>query len=1131
MEDPLDQLYRHKIQKYYKKKEISASYITTDNLLNQLQVLQHTFFNADSNSITSVYNTDDFIYFGTNLGNVLVYKYDTTLVDTVKPQKKINSCIISIDVWNNTHAVFGYSTGQVILWDLKSNKSLGAVISFPTPVLKLKFSQGFNTVISLADTIHIIEYKKKLIKYSHNISTFQNLDKKIITFELLSDPSLDTILLIISFETLAVYSLKTNAILFNFSSINPAAIPYTGWTTLLNKYVIAVSFDKTIVIYNILKESFNGSFCFESDQDVCGLKWVQNNLLIVLSRYSDIRVYSLDNNKKTVMQEIRINVELYEQKYLINQTGLLSSTFHNSFSGTGKFIVLGTQKIFLFSVCDWNDTLNILATKKKWIQLFNLAYVLFQNKTFGFINSIPNKYELLERLQVLLAQYLSEDNADPKEKVSCAIEFGVKYGLVDKVLDILFQSVFVDNLDEKFEYFINQLEYYLLNKDIEIVNQEYIQKIVDFLANKKLYDLIENILLHLKPSSIDAKGLVNFCDKYNLIDSYIYISTQSSLQSYLNPLKKLYKLTRKATEKPKKQYYAYNLLLVLKLNYTGKQFPDKKMQEETKEKVIIKSTDWIFKRKHIETLLEIDSTTTLNTIKLILPVLKVFDSQSSISVPQIVSKLESFLDPNSAYFYEIVQIIIDVYNISKVTISKKSTLIVSKHLIQTSINSGVPDKTISSIIVSLLKSNQPYDPSEISDLFKPARTSRLTQVLSYLYELKSDFQESIICYIQCDDPDTRVLVFSVIDNILKNIPQESLPGFKQVLTQNLNRLSEINTELVGNLIANWFQNEHSLTISKLSSSPKLQMQYLSDLLRNSSTVEEDLVLLYIKLLCEYKPEALIGFLKSSKDYSYQACLKIVSAYKHIEAISYAQEKLGSIKESILTIINHIKDIKYNISKVIKANQEIQRIELIELKNYIYIPVEICERNAYAFENKESDEIWYVVLNNCLDLYTELSFGFGKNPDLKDLLDDGIKFIIENMINKVDFQNIITLIVKNHGSFPFKYFKDSTITVLSQLSYTKNIISKANSLLISDKSILTENLIENHMKGVCSDDFYCTKCKENIEIDNMLNPDNRAVIFECGHMFHFTCIKRIITCEGCKAIESRNKKFFESLKIK
>ena len=164
------------------------------------------------------------------------------------------------------------------------------------------------------------------------------------------------------------------------------------------------------------------------------------------------------------------------------------------------------------------------------------------------------------------------------------------------------------------------------------------------------------------------------------------------------------------------------------------------------------------------------------------------------------------------------------------------------------------------------------------------------------------------------------------------------------------------------------------------------------------------------------------------------------------------------------------------------------------------------------------------------MYSELRQGFDIFPLLLILIDKSIKEVLNAMINTVDFDTIISKITEKYGHLPFKHFRESTITILSRFSYNQNIFSRANSLLIKDKSMLTVKLVDEYSIGVCSDDFLCGKCKKEIETIDMLNPDNKIIVFECGHTFHSNCIQ-IKTCECCKNVENRIKEFANALKNK
>ena len=177
------------------------------------------------------------------------------------------------------------------------------------------------------------------------------------------------------------------------------------------------------------------------------------------------------------------------------------------------------------------------------------------------MENIPSKSEVLVKLNEIITRFMQNSQINSKEQVTYTIEFSIKYGIFDILFDGIFSQFFsAENTTEKLEIFIDELHLYIQNGIIRCIPTNILIKLVDYLIEKKNEDTIENMILHLDPVSLDSKILIPVCDKYNLINAYIYINTQSGLQSYINPLKKLYKLLSKSTDINNKKYFTYHLL-------------------------------------------------------------------------------------------------------------------------------------------------------------------------------------------------------------------------------------------------------------------------------------------------------------------------------------------------------------------------------------------------------------------------------------------------------------------------------------------------------------------------------------------------------------------------------------------
>ncbi|OMJ88999.1 hypothetical protein SteCoe_8914 [Stentor coeruleus] len=1145
MADPIELLHKAKLEKFNKKVELkNTSPLSSEELAKALPFLEHRFINIDTSALTSLCASGERIIYGTTDGTLHSFTYEDNQTHSYKPVKKNTSPVISLDIYTNrslisninnqepSHLIVGHASGYISFYEIKTSKLLHTITSYKSPILCIKFCKSVEQIAVLSDKLQLISLEKKLLKFSVKQLPLPDLDENIVTFDVLVDKNVgESYMTVLSFDRLVIFPIGSSRISFEISSLNPKATPYMACKPGDGKYIIAVSYGNIVVVYNVLREGFNASLCFNTPQDVCGLKWVKKNTLVTLSRYSDISVYLFDGKKKEVVQEMRINLEMMDQKYLIDTIGLPCSSFHNSVSGHENIIALGKGRVCVFSLFSWDKCLDALVSKDKFLEALNLGAIFLKEKGFAFMEVVPNKGEILNKLQQIISKYIQDQKTKWADRIAISIEYSAKYNLYDLIFETIFPQINQQkNFSELLIHFTQEISPYIQNGLIRNIPSDPLSKYLDYLISSNDYELIESIILHIEPLKLDSKLLTPICDKYDLINAFIYINTQSTLQSFVNPLKKIFKLISKSKDEGKKKYFAYNLLWYIKMCFNGLVFPKDEIPEENRKNIVVKITTWIIKRKHMEVLLDIDSIKSFEIFSMVFYNKDVFwyIKTEQALVLGIVNKLESLITGNCVYFNSAVEYLIRIYQFTGAKLKKSSVIAMVKYYNEKARNDS--EEKISEVVISLLRKNRPFETSEINELFKIVRSSRHIEILSFLYRIREDYNEAVLCYLQADDENVKKMVFIVIHEILEEIDPENTEGVKETVMRNLGALAEIDTEMLGKLINYWFKGEHSVLIEKLSAAPKLQMKYLTDLMKTAHHIDEKLVLMYIKLLCEYETERLLPFLESSEDFSYDECLKIVSQYNNIEAIAYMHEKLGSFQEAISILIDQVKNLKYSIMKKHNKGEEITIDTIKMIRKYLDMARDVCERRPLLSEDDESEEVWYYLLNSVLELHIEMQHLYEIYPVLLETLDICLKNILEPIVNHVDFDTLISKICSNHGTMPFKNFREGVIIALSRFSYTEKIIQRVNSLVLRDKSELTNKLMENYMHGMCSDDFYCAKCKKDIHIHEMLHYEDRILVFECGHMFHVYC-SQIKSCSECREIEVRNREFVNSLRNK
>lgn len=195
--------------------------------------------------------------------------------------------------------------------------------------------------------------------------------------------------------------------------------------------------------------------------------------------------------------------------------------------------------------------------------------------------------------------------------------------------------------------------------------------------------------------------------------------------------------------------------------------------------------------------------------------------------------------------------------------------------------------------------------------------------------------------------------------------------------------------------------------------------------------------------------------------------------------------------------------------------------IIKLESSLKKALDLCTRNSGRLDAEENRDHWFSLLDRVLigfeKFYPLLKSGSSR---LEDFLNRCIKSILESMMDCVEFQDMVSHIVREFGSVPFKYFKDNFISVLSRFSYQKNILRKAIDLLNSDIKNMTQKLLSLRSRGISSSDLTCAKCRRQVTSEEMMKvSEDKLLVFVCGHVYHGKCsVAR--ECDICAEEERR-----------
>lgn len=1173
--NPLDLLHKSELDAIsFKDKTVSTHLDDKKYLESRLPVIQFEEVKLISIKIapSTAYNSvapsalacsENLILIGNTNGQIIVFTQQGQELSQLKPKKGCGQ-VTCIDICRDEgFAIAGYHFGQIVLWNLKTAKAVKTTNAVhKVAVMSVKFwKETKDDVISadLEGKLHLVEFQKALM--STNMTHFQVLKESIgniLAIEpLFPEPKwphpTDTnrIVAVAGMNKIVVFTLEPE-IQVIFSIDRPIGVPLhmcpcISWKLAMAPedssplhHILAVAWGQRIILYTFKFASPEGviiSGYLETDTEIKSIFWLSYEILLSLNRSREIQVISSrefslkvgENGRRAVLEETYANKDLALQLY-VKVDKKENFTYHNTLKATNRNIfLLGNKEFHKGQLLNWKECIQELMKKNEWLETLALGLNLYQNKGKKLYGVPRDKQELKESLVEILTPFLKVILLPWNIKIAASLEFCVGIDAVEYFFDEIFDRILDSSSnDDNMQLLMNILEPYILTGKIKVIPPQILGKIIGFYLGDKHHNTIERIIVHLEPTCIDPKCVLPALVEHNLLSAYIFINTNSTMQSYVNPLKKLHKTMSKQKDPRAKLYFTYKLLWFYRLCLKGETFPNGKILPEMHKFVIAGIVKWLLNRSHLLSLLQMDSFVTL------LVVWDVFEEslpkevilKGGEGVPtfmSIIQKLKEVCSPGTFLYHQFFLFALKTATLDFVLLDKEIYFETVKYFLTfnrpspilplyainideyITMYSKLPDKNqiFAEFFVEekgalLLKILQKHtlESKEIEEIYRLSESSPYIEVIIYLLEVKKNYSKCVQNFIECEIEDIRKRVFPWLNQIFRTVSESEKEELKTYLMFNLNKMVEIDSDQTAKLVTEWFHNQHLEIVRKLNNAPKLQMKYLGELVVLKDNIDEDLIFKYLMLLCQHQPNKVLQFLESRNDYNLDECLNECLKYQIVEAAAYIYEKLGSVKDALDLLLNRAQSNKYDFLNSTKTFEVVADIET-DIKQC----VSLCSRNVDRLDPTEIEEYFFAVLEVILLLFKDFGHLFKVNPNLENSIHSCIKDILEQMIYLIDFEKIISFIIKRVEKMPFKHFKDNIYQVLSQHSYQKNIVRKAINLLTSDVKSMTRSLYSNKSKGIVTSGF-CKCCSMILQCDRK----DKVVVFICGHGYHRKCVK-------------------------
>ncbi len=284
----------------------------------------------------------------------------------------------------------------------------------------------------------------------------------------------------------------------------------------------------------------------------------------------------------------------------------------------------------------------------------------------------------------------------------------------------------------------------------------------------------------------------------------------------------------------------------------------------------------------------------------------------------------------------------------------------------------------------------------------------------------------------------------------------------------------------------------------------------------------ELLLLHIRLLCEYRKDDVIRYAKK-KYYPLQECLEICRKYKANFATAYLLQRSGNYAESLDAYIGILTG---TAERFFGSKKDYLSVSLEEYKKSYAQALKVCVKNAVVAGKEQT--LWFLLLDHLYELWKRLCCAYPEAVGEKATLTsdderssspvrrvvktvyDCIKNLSAVLMQHTSFEDIIQHVTSKHGELEMENFRDMLSAMVITYLYQEKIFDVAK--LIQGKSLTNQFglLVRCSHKAVSIHDNVCAKCRKRVIA--LINDEFMA--FPCGHIYHPGCLKEAKVCEYC-----------------
>ncbi|CAN0889367.1 Vacuolar protein sorting-associated protein 8 homolog [Linum grandiflorum] len=469
------------------------------------------------------------------------------------------------------------------------------------------------------------------------------------------------------------------------------------------------------------------------------------------------------------------------------------------------------------------------------------------------------------------------------------------------------------------------------------------------------------------------------------------------------------------------------------------------------------------------------------------------------------------------------------------------------------------------------------------------------QVCGLIHTMRRHYLEALDSYMK--EVGEPIHTFLYINNMLEQLSNSELNEFQSAIMTRIPELLGLSREGTLLLVVNHFYKEMPHILSILRSHPERMFLYLktvievhlsgtldfSQLLKGPSLdglmgrkvkaqpkdleaylerisdfpkrmrnnpvpVTDDMIELYVELLCRYERNSVLKFLETFDSYRVEHCLRLCQEHGIIDAAAFLLERVGDVGSALSLTLSGLNDkfteLDQELATSLKAtrgrssriehyNTILKTKEVDDIESILKACVGLCQRNTPRLQPDQSEMLWFKLLDSfcapLIDSSTDNSSSKeGKlMPDTLGMLEDDesctirwkigkshkgahilrklfslfIKEIVEGMIGFIPLPSIMSKLLTDNSGHEFGDFKLTILGMLGTYGFERRILDTAKSL-IEDDSFYTMNLLKKGAShGYAPRSLMCCICSCALTKNTS---SFRVRVFNCGHATHLEC---------------------------